>query len=123
MHRTLLILGVLSAVLFTGCSAKAKLERHVKRADAFFEKGDFEKARIEYLNAFQLDRNDPHVAARLAESFLKDGDIVNAYRLLSQAVSLEPTNTEARVKLASVLLLGGDPVKAREHALEVLKQS
>ena len=123
MRRTLFILAVCSSILFAGCSAKAKLERHVKRADAFFEKGDHEKARIEYLNAFQLERNNPHVAARLGESFLKDGDIVNAYRLLSQAVSLQPTNTEARVNLASVLLLGGEPVKAREHALEVLKQS
>src|SRR5215204_5038518 len=109
MHRILFILAVICTVLFTGCSAKAKFERHVTRADAHFEKGDFEKAKIEYLNAFQLDRNNSHVAARLGESFLKDGDIVNAYRLLSQTVSLEATNIEARVKLASVLLRGGEP--------------
>ena len=123
MPRTLLILALLTSVIFAGCSAKAKLERHVKRADAYFEKGDFEQARIEYMNAYQLDRNDPHVSARLGETLLKDGDIMNAYKLLSQAISLQPTNTEARVKLASVLLLGGEPVKAREHALEVLKLS
>jgi tetratricopeptide (TPR) repeat protein len=123
MHRTLFISALCITFLFTGCTAKAKLERHVKRADTYFEKGDFEKARIEYMNAYRLDPKDSHVAARLGEAFLQDGDFPNAYRLLSQAVSQQATNIEARVKLASVFLLGGDPIKAREHALEVLKQS
>ena len=65
------------------------MERHVKRADAFFEKGEHEKARIEYLNAFQLGRNDPHVASRLGELFLAAGDAPRAFQLLSHAKLLQ----------------------------------
>ena len=113
-------LFVLLAVL-TGCTAKAKLERHVSRADAYFEKGEHEKARIEYLNAFQLDRKNPHVAARLGESFLKNGDVANAYRLFRHSLELQPTNIETRVKIASIQLLGGDSTNAWNEASEILK--
>ena len=123
MRRNLLFLLLLPLLVLTGCTAKAKLERHVKRADAYFEKGEHEKARIEYLNAFQIDKNDPHVAARLGESFLREGEVVRAFQLFSHALSLQPTNNDVRIKLASVLLIGGEAGKAREHALEVLKRS
>src|SRR5688572_19254376 len=86
---TALLIPILVGV---GCSAKAKVERHVKRADAFHEKGEREKARIEYMNAFRLDRNDAHVAARLGEFFLEDGEFGQAFQFLSHARDLQPTN-------------------------------
>src|SRR5688500_16188481 len=98
----------LTLLAATGCTAQAKIERHVKRADAYFDKGEHENARIEYLNAFQLGRNDPHVAARLGEIFLASGDATRAFQLLSHAKSLQPTNSEIRIKLGTLLLLGGE---------------
>jgi tetratricopeptide (TPR) repeat protein len=121
LRNTFVYSFLLLAAVLTGCTAKAKLERHVSRADAYFEKGDHEKARIEYLNAFQLDRKNPHVAARLGESFLKNGDVANAYRLFRHSLELQPTNVETRVKIASIQLLGGDPTNAWNEASEILK--
>jgi tetratricopeptide (TPR) repeat protein len=114
-----------SAALLTltsGCSAKAKVARHVARADAYFAKGDFESARIEYLNAFRLNQNDPHVAQRLGESFIEKGDLLPGAQMLARARDLQPTNTAVRLKLGSLLLLGGNPKEARQEAEAVLKQ-
>lgn len=105
----------------TGCTAKAKLERHVKRADAYFAKRQFNEAQIEYLNAFRLNQNDAHIAQRLGDSFLESGDLQRGFQLLLHARELQPTNTAVRVKLASLFLMGGDSAKARQEANEVLK--
>ena len=114
---------LLPMLAMAGCSAKAKVERHVKRADAFYEEGEREKARIEYMNAFRLDRNDAHVSARLGEFFLEDGEFGRAFQFYSHAKNLQPTNNDVRVKVASLLFVGGKPKEARTEVEEVLKVS
>lgn len=115
-----LIAGVFSGA---GCSVQAKADRHIKRADAYFAKGQLESARIEYLNAFRLNQNNPHVAARLGEAFLEIGDVQRGFQLLSHARELQPTNNAVRVKIASLLLMSGDAKRARAEAQEILKSN
>lgn len=117
------LLLLLATLLAGGCTAKAKLERHVKRGDAYFAKGEFESARIEYLNAFRLNQNDAYIAARLGETLLERGDILRGAQLLARARELQPTNTAVRVKLASLLMVGGNAKEARKEAEAILETS
>lgn len=121
--RNFFLLGAFLLPLIggVGCSAKAKIERHVQRADDFYDEGKRDEARIEYLNAFRLNRNNPHVAARLGETFLEQGEIAQAFQFFSHARNLQPTNNDVRVKVASLLLLGGKVQESRAEIEEVLK--
>src|SRR5687768_10514725 len=92
--------GALLLLMAVGCSAKAKLDGHVKRADSYFEKGDHERARIEYLNAFQIDRENAHVSERLGDCFLKMEDPLRAFQFFSHAKTLQPNNSAIRGKVA-----------------------
>ena len=42
-------------VVAIGCSAEAKKSRLLSRADRYFDSGDYDKAKIEYLNVLRAD--------------------------------------------------------------------
>jgi tetratricopeptide (TPR) repeat protein len=119
--RSIIYLTAFVPILFLGCSSSSRLERHIQRADSFYEKGEFDKARIEYLNAYKLDPNDAHVSGRLGEAFLKQGDVRRAAMFFVHSLTSQPTNNDVRIKLATIYLLVGEAVKARKEALDALK--
>ena len=50
------ILAVLwAAALAFGCSAESKKSRLLKSANGYFDSGDYDKAKIEYLNVLTSD--------------------------------------------------------------------
>ncbi|HTG43462.1 MAG TPA: tetratricopeptide repeat protein, partial [Verrucomicrobiae bacterium] len=111
------------ATLLSGCTVRSKIERYTKRGDAYFSQADYEKARLEYLNAFRLDQNDAYVAGRLGESLLEKGDVEHGFPLLWRARELQPTNIVLRYKIGSILLMAGEVAKARQESEDILKQS
>jgi hypothetical protein len=46
---------LLVTVIVSGCSPAAKRFRVLQRADHYFKSGDYDKAKIEYLNLLRLD--------------------------------------------------------------------
>src|SRR5687767_11847469 len=119
-RSALLLLLVFSA---GGCSKSSKLARHVSRADAAWQKGDLETARVEYLNVLQLSPNQPEALVRLGQMSFERGEILRAAQLLARAREIQPTNIMARLKLGTILTGIGRHTNAVEEAEYVLSQS
>jgi len=109
-----------------GCdwsSPEAKKARHRERATSYFEKGQYQEARVEYQNVVQIDPNDADAHYRLALVYLKLGGTINvqaAFTELSRTVKLDKANRDAQLRLGELYLLGNEPAKARTQADIVL---
>src|SRR3984893_11104042 len=106
-----------------GCSPAAKRSRVLKRAEDYFKAGDYDKARIEYLNLLRIDRVNPTAIRQLAIIWFEDGAALRALPYLKAARELDPNNLTIRTKLASALLALGELEEARKEALSILQQS
>jgi tetratricopeptide (TPR) repeat protein len=123
--QTLFLLAAvaLCATLFTGCSAKARMVRHQRRADSYFAAGDFSKAEVEYLIALRLDRANAHNISRLGEIYYQQGRFRPAYAYISKAVELAPDDIGMRVKLGTIYLNLHATKQAAEQATLILDKS
>ena len=130
MHYDLFIRAMLTCLLVTfvstGCdwfSPEAKKAKHRERAISYFEKGQYQEARVEFQNVVQIDPNDADAHYRLALTYLKLGSNPNlqlAASELTRTLELDSTNREAMLKLGEAYLLGNQPSKARLQADAVL---
>ena len=106
-----------------GCSKEAKKTRFLAEADNYFKAGDYDKAKVSYLNVVQLgptkcsciraDRRN--VAGRLGT--------LRAIAFLAKGSELNPNNVQNRVRLARSYVATGRLDDARKEALKVLDQS
>jgi tetratricopeptide (TPR) repeat protein len=106
-----------------GSDAEAKKAKHLERAEAYFTKGQYQEAILEYKNVTQLDAKDAAAHYQLALAHLKLGGLTNlqaAFAELSRTVELDQSNREAQIKLGELYLLSNEPAKARERAEIVL---
>lgn len=110
-----------AAVLVTGCSQENKIARHTTRADAFFAEGDYDKARIEYLNIVQLDPRNAHAIAQLGNIFFENGVVLQAGAALEQARNLGATDPRISARLGVLLAASRRLDAARDSALKALE--
>src|SRR6185503_9656427 len=119
-------ISILLTLIMGGCdwlSPESKKAKHFEQAKAYFEKGQYSEAVIEFKNVVQLDPKDAEAHYRLALTQLKLGGTANlqgAFAELNRAVELDKTNRDAQLKLGELYLLGNEPAKARERADIVL---
>src|SRR5574342_454287 len=114
MHYDLFIRAMLTCMLVTfvstGCdwySPEAKKAKHRERAISYFEKGQYQEARVEFQNLVQIDPNDADAHYRLALTYLKLGGCPNlqlAASELTRTLELDSTNREAMLKLGEAYL-------------------
>ena len=114
-----LVLGAL--VLFTGCSKEGKVAKHTTRADAFYATGDYDKARLEYLNVVQLDPQNGHAIGQLGNIFFENGVVLQAGAAFEQALKLGATDPRIRARLGTLLAAGKRLDQARENARKALE--
>lgn len=103
-----------------GCSKQAKSARHLNEANRYFAAEDYDKAEVEYKNAFQADPNNADAIGRLGVIYLEQGRMAQALPYLRRAVELKPEQLEARLKLGMLQLGMARPQEAREAAEYVL---
>lgn len=116
------ILALVAAAAFSGCSPKAKLERHVANGHKYMASGEYEAAEIEFINAQRLDpRSGPAIAA-LGSLYLDQGSLTKAAPRLMAARELAPDDLDARVRLGRVFAMLGRSADARTEALFVLER-
>ncbi len=108
--------------LGTGCTAKQRFSRHLKRADAYFEAGEYEKAKIEYINALRLDQQNGRVFNRVGTIWLEQGAPIQAGPFLFQATKLAPSDYDAWLKLARAYAGVGSIGEAHRIAGTVVQQ-
>jgi tetratricopeptide (TPR) repeat protein len=121
--RTLLGIGtlVLAVTLITACSKEATKTRYLAEADNYFKAGDFDKAKVSYLNVVRLDPQNALAFERIGAIWLEEGAPLRAAEFLARASALDPHNAENHMRLARSYLALGRPADARKEALKVLE--
>src|SRR5438552_1025225 len=106
---------LLAASLITACGgADARRMSHMNRGQEYFDKGNFEKARVEFRNALQIMPNDAEARYRAGRVAEKLGDAREALGMYQAAVDGNPDHVMARASLARLFVFGGAPDRALE---------
>jgi tetratricopeptide (TPR) repeat protein len=117
MNRALRIswAGILAVTVLCGCSdPQSRKALYMEHGRAFFAAANYEKARLEFRNAAQIDPNDADTRLMLGQVAEKLGDARGALGDYGAAISINPRATAARAAMARLYLLGGMPHKALE---------
>lgn len=114
---------LLSVVLFglAGCeSAKDKAARHLASALELVQKGDADRALVEFRNVFQLDPENVEARARFADFLRGRGDLPGAYAQYQGVIDREPQNEAALRGAAEVAAKMGNWPEAGRQATALL---
>lgn len=113
---------LLAAITLAGCSAGAKKAGILGRADRYFQAGEYDKAKIEYLNLLRLENQNVKALQQLGLIWFEEGAPIRAIPYLYRVRELAPKNIPARTKLGLALMQVNDFQEARQEALSVLEQ-
>jgi tetratricopeptide (TPR) repeat protein len=113
---------VLAAALITACSKEAKKARLVAEADNYFKAGNYDKAKLSYLNVVRLDPQNALAFERIGAMWQDDAAPLRAGAFLAKASELAPKNAQNRIRLARCYLAMGRFADAKKEALKVLEQ-
>ncbi|MBX3744463.1 MAG: tetratricopeptide repeat protein [Verrucomicrobiae bacterium] len=91
------------AATLAGCSDRQRLERHLNAADQHFQKREFERAKLEYMNVVRLDRTNALAYLRLGKILFEQAQPQQAYPLLAWARRSFPEDLEVRSHLVAIL--------------------
>src|SRR6266513_4783142 len=111
------------AILLAGCTAASKKARLTDRAEKFFKAGEYDKAKIEYLNVIKIDQGDANAYARIGAMWTEEGVPLRAGAFLIKALELAPNDTGSRLNLARVYLGVGRTADAGKEAMTVLEKA
>ena len=127
--RHLLVFRTLAATLglfllstTPGCTASAKKARYLGRAEDYYKAGDYEKAKIEYLNVLRIDAQNLTAIQRLGVIWYEQGAPIRAFPYLLGSRQVAPDNLEMRTKLGQAYLSVGEVGEARKEALFILQK-
>jgi tetratricopeptide (TPR) repeat protein len=118
MKRLLVLLSV--TLMVGGCGKAAPLDGHLERADRAYAAGDYETARIGYLEALRLEPDHVRATAQLAILLFDQGSLPRAASLLSHSLQLDPQNVQVRFRWALLHAGAGDAEMARAEADSIL---
>jgi tetratricopeptide (TPR) repeat protein len=121
-HFPRIILPLLVMVIISGCHPAARKSRILARADQYFKAGEYDKAKIEYLNLLRVDHQDITAFQQLGFIWLEEGAPLRAIPFLLRVRELAPQNVAARGKLALGFMAVGEPAEARKEAVSILQQ-
>lgn len=116
------LLPLLAAVAFStlvACDgAEGRKEKYLQQAEASFQAGDYEKARINFKNVLQIDPKDIKGREGIARTLEKLQDWRGAVAQYRGIVEDDPANVHAKVKLGQLYLLA----KASDLALTLAEE-
>lgn len=112
----LVALGLIVA-LFAGCSRDPNVRKQKLMASghAFFEKGRYREAAIQFANAADLDPRYAEAHYQLARTDLKTQQWSRAFQELSRTIELQPDHYPAHIDIANLLVAGGHLKLAQDH--------
>jgi tetratricopeptide (TPR) repeat protein len=123
LRPALAVLAFFALFSLTACSPAAKKARVRARADHYFDQGDYDKAKIEYLNLLRIDRQSAAAYARLGAIWQEEGAPLRAAPYLLKSRELTPDDLENRVRLGRLFVAVGRKSDATQEALTVLEKS
>lgn len=117
-----LTLAVL-AVLAVGCSSpEQKFARHLERGEKYLQEENFEKARIEFRNALQIDPENAqarYLSGRVSERL---GNLQDAVGLYRAAIEADPDFVPGVASLGRFYVFGGGPNQAIDTVAPALEK-
>ncbi len=90
-----------------GCSRKPNIDQTLTSADAYFQKRNFEAAKIQYINVLRAQQTNSHALMRLGLIYFEQGQIQNAFPLLRHVRDTFPNELPVREALALIYSLSG----------------
>ena len=116
------IFFLLLAALVAGCTRDPNVRKlkYLQQGDLYFTKGKYPEANISYSRALQIDPRFVEAHYKRAQCLLKQSSWGAAFQELSRTVDLQPENWPAQLDLGRLLLAGGKPQQAKDHALLIL---
>src|SRR6266852_4000884 len=118
--RFIILLSV--ALLLSGCFAGPKKARVLERADSYFKAGEYDKAKVEYLNLLRLDNQNVTAFRQIGFIWFEQGVPLRAIPFLLKVRELAPQNVAVRAKLALAFMAIGLAAEARKEAVSILQQ-
>jgi predicted Zn-dependent protease len=111
-----------SATLVTACllalaacaGAEGRKASYLAKGQEYLTAKNYEKARLEFRNALQLDPNDAQASFLAGEAAEKLGNIREAASMYQTAIENDAKHIGARAGLAKLYVFGGAPDKAME---------
>ncbi|HEX2750119.1 MAG TPA: tetratricopeptide repeat protein, partial [Verrucomicrobiales bacterium] len=113
---------LLLGFLLSACSGNKKAGFE-KSAKAYFDAGEYDKAKIEYLNLLREDAANATAIKQLGIMWMEEGAPARALPFLKETRKNSPADIPVRLLLAKALLAVGDMASARDEALDILKGS
>src|SRR5712692_10955231 len=113
---------ILAATLITGCTKEARKARVLAEADKYFFAGNYDKAKLSYLNVLRLDPGNALAFERVGAMWQEDSAPLRAAAFLVKASELDPKNVPNRIRLARCYLAVGRFDDAKKEALKVLER-
>jgi len=107
----------LIGALFSACSRdpNVRKQKYLQSAQRYFEKGKYNEAAIEYVNALKIDPGSAEAHFKLAESYLKMQQPLRAYNEFARTVELQPDNYRAHFEMANLLIASRNFRQAQEQ--------
>jgi tetratricopeptide (TPR) repeat protein len=113
---------ILAATLMAACTKEARKARLLGEADNYFRGGNYDKAKLSYLNALRLDPGNALAFERIGAMWQDEAAPLRAAAFLKKATELDPKNAQNRIRLARCYLATGGFTEANKEALKVLEQ-
>ena len=122
--QILRLLAQLVLVMFTcSCTSEMKKSRYLARAERYFQAGQYDQAKIEYLKVLRVDSGNAVAYARCGAMWADEGAPLRAAVFLLKARELAPEDLDNRSKLAMVYLRVGQVNEAFKEATEILQRA
>ena len=112
----------LAVTLITACSKETKKTRLLGEADSYFKAGNYDKAKLAYINVLQLDPQNALAFERIGAMWQDDNAPLRAAAFLIKASELDPKNAQNRMRLARCYAAVGRFADGTKEALKVLEQ-
>jgi tetratricopeptide (TPR) repeat protein len=107
--------ALVTATLLVACGgAGARKAAYLAKGQEYLAAHDFEKARLEFRNALQLDPNDAEASFLAGEASEHLGNLREAAQMFQTAIQVNPKHLGARAQLAKIYVYAGAPDKAME---------
>jgi len=112
-----LIFPLLICILLTACgSPEERAANYLAQAEALYEEEDYVTARIEALNAAQIEPRNADVRFLLAKIEEHEQEFRKAIGHLQVAIDADPNHLESRIKLGNYYVLAKSAELASEQA-------
>ncbi len=104
--QSVVLAGGVVLLGLVGCSKEKQADGYREKAREYFAAGDYERARLEYLNLGRLVGEDPEIVSRLGMILQDQGATFQAAPILLKAAQLDPDNAELKGRVAQIYLAG-----------------